>query len=334
MHYHNVKPGDLHESFCRFHDRSIPGLQNSDSIQHVAEWNDQYRDTVRKFWRGDPQGAQGLGSALLGTAGVFDQRGRRVWSSVNYAASHDGFTLADLTRYSRRHNLDNGEGGHDGHNANFSDNCGAEGETDDPTVLARRARRQRNLLATQFLSQGTPMLLAGDEIGNSQNGNNNAYCQDNPIGWINWATADDALTDFLAQLSAFRRAYPSLRQSVFLHGGLRPTDKLPDVEWVAPLGGALQWRDPGLSTVGLLLRGSSEVPNDEATEDALYIVFNRDSEPMQVYLPPLLDGHRWMRVLDTSRYDGFDPAPEIAEMTDVGGECVVAFAQRRQDSRQ
>ena len=197
------------------------GYRMGEFPHEFSEWNDRYRDTVRRFWRGDLHSAQELGARLLGSADMFDRCGRRSWSSINYVASHDGFTLADTTRYANRNNSANLENNHDGHHSNFSDNCGVEGKTDDPVVQAVRSRRMRNMLATLFLSQGTPMLQAGDEFGNSQGGNNNAYCQDNEVGWLNWDHADGEFMDFVASLSEFRRAHPSLRQTRFLHGSIR-----------------------------------------------------------------------------------------------------------------
>ena len=264
-----------------------------------AEWNDQYRDTIRKFWRGDQQSAQGLGSALLGTAHVFDARGRRVWSSVNYAASHDGFTLADLTRYEHRHNLANGENNKDGHHANFSDNFGVEGPSDDPEIGEARAKRQRNLLATVFFSQGTPMLLAGDEGGNSQRGNNNNYCQDNETSWLDWSAMDAELVAFTATLSRFRRAHPVLRQADFLHGAVRPLDGMPDVEWLGFNGKALQWTDPQLAKLCLHLRGNAESMIGRTVTDEVLLAFNRSDQDAALVLPD--PGARvWTREIDTS----------------------------------
>ena len=265
-----------------------------------AEWNDQYRDTVRKFWRGDAQGAQGLGSALLGTAGVFDQRGRRVWSSVNYAASHDGFTLADITRYAHRHNMANGENNRDGHSANFSDNFGVEGRTDDPAILAARALRQRNLLATVFLSQGTPMLLAGDEGGNTQNGNNNNYCQDNETSWLDWSAMEADLVAFTVALSQFRRAHPVLRQAGFLHGAIRPSDGKPDVEWRGFDGPDLDWTNPDLGSLCLHLRGNAESVIGRSVTDEVFLAFNRTEAELPLVLPDP-DGRVWTREIDPSR---------------------------------
>ncbi len=281
------------------------GYQLGHFPPEFREWNDRFRDTSRRYWRGDDHSAQDLAACLLGSAGHFDRAGRRAWSSVNFVTSHDGFTLADTTSYDHRHNLDNGEEGRDGHHSNFSDNCGAEGESDDPKVHACRARRQRNLLATLFLSQGTPMLLAGDEIGNSQNGNNNAYCQDNPIGWINWAKADSTLLEFVSKLSSLRKAHPSLRQSRFLHGAKRDADGQPDVEWLDLEGLTLEWRDPGLSSFGVILRESAESTPVAPSNDAVLLVFNRDDAPLSVMLPKTPAGHDWWLELDTAAADPF-----------------------------
>ena len=262
------------------------GYQLGQFPPKFAEWNDQFRDTLRRFWKGERGAAQGLGDALLGSAKVFDKAGRRAWSSVNFAAAHDGFTLADVTAYAHRHNEANGENNQDGHHANHSENFGVEGPTADPVIRAKRARRQRNLLATVFLSQGTPMLLAGDEGGHTQNGNNNAYAQDNETTWIDWASLDADQIAFTAALSAFRRATPLLRQSHFLHG-TRRSDGHRDVEWLGFDGQALAWDDPDLAQVGLLIRGSADSAMADASRDAVFLVFNRSSAAAQVHLPQI-----------------------------------------------
>ncbi|MEM9550622.1 MAG: glycogen debranching protein GlgX [Pseudomonadota bacterium] len=263
-----------------------------------GEWNDRFRDTIRKFWRGDGHSAQDIGGALLGSANLFDTKGRQAWSSVNFAAAHDGFTLADTTRYLNRHNCANGEDNRDGHHSNHSDNFGVEGDSDDPDIIAARRLRARNLLATVMLSQGTPMLLAGDEGGNSQNGNNNAYCQDNATSWIDWSTQDADLVDFTAALSQFRAAHRVLYQNRFLHGAERADGK-PDVEWRAMDGAALNWRDPGLSSLCLILRGCAESIAGDALSDVVLLAFNREAEAQELVLPA--PGHRvWWREIDTS----------------------------------
>lgn len=275
------------------------GYQLGNFPPEFGEWNDRYRDTVRRFWRGDRQSAQDLGSALLGSANTFDTPGRRVWSSVNFAASHDGFTLADTTRYEHRHNHANGEMNRDGHHANYSENFGTEGKTDNSDIIAQRQRRHRNMLATVMLSQGTPMLLAGDEGGHSQDGNNNAYCQDNETTWIDWGKLDSGLIDFTAALTNFRHAHPVLRQSTFLHGATRPADGKPDVEWRDFDGSALNWRDPGLASLCLLLRGNAENLRGIAEQDEILLAFNRTDAPLDLLLPDPGTRH-WVRALDTS----------------------------------
>lgn len=275
-----------------------------------CEWNDRYRDTVRRFWRGDRQSGQDLGRALLGSAEIFDTHGRRAWASVNYAAAHDGFTLADTTRYETRHNHANGEGNADGHHANYSQNFGVEGDSGDPAIRAARAQRQRNLLATLFLSQGTPMLLCGDEGGHSQSGNNNAYCQDNDTTWIDWAALDPELIGFTAALSRFRRDHPVLRQPDFLHGAMRPSDGKPDVEWRGLDGTPLNWRDPGLASLALHLRGSADSARGAALGDEVFIAINREDGPMDLVLPD--PGQAvWQRRIDTAApHHGTTAIPE------------------------
>jgi len=300
------------------------GYQLGGFPYEFSEWNDSYRDTVRRYWRGDEHSSQELGARLLGSADKFDRAGRRSWSSINFVASHDGFTLADVTRYSSRQNESNLENNEDGHQSNFSDNCGVEGDTDDPEIIATRDRRIRNILATLFLSQGTPMLLAGDEIGNSQEGNNNAYCQDNDIGWVNWDRADNELLDFVEKLSAFRRTHRSVRQTNFLHGAIREADGLPDVEWTDFSGGPLHWRDPGLSNFCVTLRCSAGLPQ-MSDDDTVLLAFNRSDQALDVTLPSPGFGIHWVRVLDTDQ-PGLTAEGEAATAR-VAALSVVAFSR-------
>lgn len=303
-----------------------PGGYRLGQFPHeFSEWNDSYRDTVRRYWRGDAHSTQELGARLLGSADMFDRAGRRSWSSVNFVTSHDGFTLADLTRYNNRHNEANTEKNRDGHHANYSDNCGVEGETDDSDILARRARRARNILATLFVSQGTPMLLAGDEFGNSQQGNNNAYCQDNPIGWLDWETGDADLINFTAELAALRRAHPALRPSHFLHGATRAADGLPDVEWTDFNADALEWRDPHLANFCVILRCSADAPDFEDDDDVVVLVFNRSDTSHTVRLPEAPEGSAWHRALDTSDAEASKPPVQGAQ-ADVAAQSLCAFA--------
>lgn len=273
-----------------------------------AEWNDRFRDSTRKFWRGDTHSAQELAGNLLGTASVFDHSGRKPFSSINFVAAHDGFTLADVTRYRERHNEANGESNADGHGNNLSDNCGVEGDTTDVAVLNRRAQRVRNLLATVFLSQGTPMILAGDELGRTQRGNNNTYCQDNETSWIDWAHGEAELLAFAKRLIALRREYPVLRQGRYLHGRLR-ADKNPDVTWSGLEGGPLNWRDSSLDGFCLQIRGSAQTPL--ADPSTLLIVVNGGQSDKRALLPDPGGDLYWTRALDTA-------APEAAKTRVVG----------------
>ena len=287
-----------------------------------AEWNDRFRDTARKFWRGDAHSAQELAGVFLGTASVFDHSGRKPFSSINFVAAHDGFTLADVTRYRDKHNEANGESNADGHGHNLSDNCGVEGDTHDAAILARRAQRARNLLATVFLSQGTPMLLAGDEMGRTQRGNNNTYCQDNETSWIDWAAADTDLLSFARRLIALRRDNPVLRQGQYLHGQLRP-DGHPDVAWTSFDAGPLNWRDSSLDGFCLYLRGVAEKPQPD-TGTAL-IVVNGGAEAKRVMLPDPDDGFCWERALDTADPEAAATIVTGRQAQPVAAHSVVLF---------
>ncbi|WP_431272791.1 glycogen debranching protein [Dankookia sp. P2] len=210
-----------------------------------AEWNDRFRDAVRRFWRGDAGQVPELATRLAGSADIFGPARRRATDSLNYVTSHDGFTLADLVTFTAKRNHDNGEHGHDGHNENHSWNCGVEGPTDDPAVLARRAGDVRALLTTLLAARGTPMLSMGDEGGRTQGGNNNAYAQDNPVSWLDWAGMDQGLLDFTARLVRARLAHPALHGDAPLTGAAQDETGLPDVAWQRPDGAGMDWHDAG-----------------------------------------------------------------------------------------
>ncbi|AZY92758.1 MULTISPECIES: glycogen debranching protein GlgX [Paracoccus] len=289
-----------------------------------AEWNDRYRDQIRGFWRGD-QGLIGkLAKRVAGSAARFDHDGRPATSSVNFVAAHDGFTLMDTVSFNDKHNEANGEENRDGHNHNLSDNMGAEGPTDDPAITAARDRRRRNLIATLMLSQGTPMLLAGDELGNSQGGNNNAYAQDNPTGWVDWDGADPAFLDFVRRVIAFRRAHPILRQKRFLHSQPREQDGLPDLFWRRADGAPMtpdDWNDPDCRLLAAEMRMASGTPAYAALPGAVFLVFNNGPEA-QVRLPDAPDG-RWRRRLDSARDD--DPDLPAQDLEPIAADSVAAF---------
>jgi isoamylase len=281
-----------------------------------AEWNDQFRDTARAFWKGDEALAPAMAQCLTASSERFNHRGRRPWASVNFITAHDGFTLADVVSYNDKHNDANGEDNRDGHSDNRSWNCGAEGPTDDEAVLTLRARQQRNLLATLFLSQGTPMLLAGDEFGRTQQGNNNAYCQDNDISWVDWnlaqAEAGATLQTFTARLLALRRDLPVLRRNRFLTGAYFESIAASDAAWYTPAGDAMtaaQWEDPQTRSFCLLLDGrapTSAIAVSAADASAL-IVVNGWEDAVPFVLPAAPAG-RWVLRLDTNDPDlGHEP---------------------------
>lgn len=264
------------------------------------EWNDQFRDGVRRFWKGDPGQTADLAKRLLGSAERFDHSGRSATSSINFITAHDGFTLEDLVSYTVKRNWANGEENRDGHHENHSDNLGVEGPTDDPEIRAARALRKRNLLATLMLSQGVPMLLAGDEMGHSQGGNNNAYAQDNETTWLDWAAGDAGLTEFVARLVQLRRSLPQLHQRRFLHARKRPSDGLRDVIWRRPDGREPQghdWHDPSFRALGVELRMAAE--GGDAGPGAVLLYFN-SGQATSLRLP---ETAAWELVLDSTRPD-------------------------------
>ncbi len=289
-----------------------------------AEWNDRYRDQIRGFWRGDPGLIGKLAKRVAGSAARFDHDGRPATSSVNFVAAHDGFTLMDTVSFNDKHNHANGEANRDGHNHNLSDNMGIEGPTDDPRVRAARDRRRRNLIATLMLSQGTPMLLAGDELGNSQGGNNNAYAQDNTTGWIDWDGADPAFLDFVRRVIAFRRAHPILRQKRFLHSQPREQDGLPDLFWRRADGAAMSpddWNDPDGRLLAAEMRMASGTPAYAALPGAVFLVFNNGPDA-EVRLPDAPQG-QWRRRLDSARDD--DPDLPALDLEPIAADSVAAF---------
>jgi glycogen operon protein len=304
-----------------------PGGYQLGAFGHpFLEWNDRFRDTARRFWRGDAGQAPDLAARLTGSAAQFDHGGRAATSSVNLVAAHDGFTLMDIVSYASRHNDANGEGNRDGHHANFSDNFGVEGPSDDPKVRAARDLRRRNLLATLLLSQGTPMLLAGDECGNSQRGNNNAYCQDNPVGWVDWAGQGGAMASFAARLIAFRKAHPILRQKLFLHSRERGVDGKEDVLWWHASGRPMapaDWQDPDLRHLLVELRTASATPAEATLEYAICLVFNA-GDALRAALPPMPRGRHWSRRIDTAAPDAA-PRAEPGPLVDVAAQSVVAL---------
>jgi glycogen operon protein len=311
------------------------GYQLGNFPPGFSEWNDRFRDTVRAFWRGDELVAPELAARLLGSPDRFDRSNRRPSASVNFITAHDGFTLRDLVSYAAKHNEANLEDNRDGHSDNHSANYGVEGPSVDPGIVATRKRQMRNMLATLLLSQGTPMLLAGDELANSQFGNNNAYCQDNPVGWVTWGQADDAeLANFVAYVVRLRQSHPVFRQTRFLHGTPRPQDNLSDVEWIAVSGRPMtsgDWNSHECKAFGVLLRDSA-LPHAEADGESVYLMLNAHRANRRFHLPPARDEHSWKPVLTSDMPSGRPAAatPRRAwQAVEVPGRTFLAFVEVR-----
>ncbi len=309
------------------------GYQLGNFAPGWAEWNDRFRDNMRAFWRGDEGQLSDFATRLMGSADLFNHHGRRPSASVNFITAHDGFTLHDLVSYDHKHNEANGEDGKDGSDHNISWNHGAEGPTDDPAINALRQRQMRNMLATLLLSQGTPMLLAGDEFGHSQGGNNNAYCQDNPITWIDWerALSEDGQKQsrFVRQLLTLRRRYPQLRRKRFLDA--RDDHDTAEVGWLLPEGGAMMpgdWHDPQRRSLMLHLPPVSEEGHGAAAHTHLLLLVNAGVE-VQRFVPPDSAQSSW-RLLVTSVDEPELQADEQGSWT-LPGRAMALLASRGLD---
>jgi len=287
-----------------------------------AEWNGKYRDSVRGFWRGDHQGPAEMGYRLTGSSDLYQTDGRKPYASINFVVAHDGFTLADTVAYEEKHNLENGEENLDGHNDNLSRNYGIEGPTDDVAINAIRLQQQRNFLATLFLSQGVPMICGGDEMGRTQRGNNNAYCQDNEISWLDWNLSDDRkeLLAFTRRVVELRHEHPNLRRPKFFQGRRIRGSGVQDLTWLRPDGAEMSdedWAQPWIRTFGLQLGGGPldvvDEFGDPVVDDSLIILLNAHDETVQFTMPgaPALRGERksrgssasWQTLVDTARPD-------------------------------
>ncbi|MGQ0751560.1 MAG: glycogen debranching protein GlgX [Betaproteobacteria bacterium] len=280
-----------------------------------AEWNDQYRDTVRRFWKGDESQLAGLASRFAGSADIYNRRGRRPWASVNFVTAHDGFTLRDLVSYNTKHNEANKEENRDGSDSNHSWNCGAEGETGREDVYALRRRQVRNFLATLLLSQGVPMLLAGDELGRTQGGNNNAYCQDNELSWIDWDGVTDegrALTEYTRRLIRLRRDHLVFHRSRFFYGKTIPGTDVKDVRWLRPDGQEMaeaDWGDAHGKALAVLLSGEAGLTHltargEQEPDNTFLMLMNGSHEKVTFRLPAANGGARWVVVVDSGEKDG------------------------------
>jgi isoamylase len=284
-----------------------------------AEWNDKYRDTIRAYWKGEEGLTRDLAARVTGSGDVYDLRGRRPWAGVNFLTAHDGFTLSDLVSYNEKHNEANGEDNKDGHGDNKSFNHGHEGPTDDEAIIDVRERQKRNLIATLMLSHGTPMLLAGDEFGRTQDGNNNVYCQDNEIGWTRWADIghrDEKLMEFTQRMTQLRAENAIFRRASFRDGCV--------IGWLNPMGGDQldeHWDDAGARTIGLQL----SCPSCDGAQEAL-VLFNAFDGDVEFAMPTPPHGVAWTLTVDTARDDvGEDGEAATSDSYDLKGRSLAVF---------
>jgi isoamylase len=298
-----------------------------------AEWNDKFRDTVRSFWKGDEGVVPDFAKRISGSGDLFNKRGRKSWASVNFVTAHDGFNLNDLVSYDSKHNEANGEDNRDGHSNNHSWNHGVEGPTDSADIIALRERQKRNLLATMMLSHGTPMLLAGDEFGHTQNGNNNAYAQDNEISWLNWLGITGpgrALREFVRKLIATRRAFPILHRSRFVVGTHNEELDVKDVSWLSPSGEDMtveQWQDAATRCFGMLLDGRAQESGIKrrGSDATLLLIYNAYFDVVNFTLPAVPEGKTWLGLIDTNQPEAKLGAFPFGHVYAVTGRSLLSF---------
>jgi len=309
------------------------GYQVGNFPPRWSEWNGKYRDTVRDFWRGADQTLGEFGARFTGSSDLYESTGRRPYASINFVTAHDGFTLRDLVSYNEKHNEDNGENNRDGESHNRSWNHGVEGPTDDPEILAVRARQQRNFLATLMLSQGVPMLLAGDELGRTQGGNNNGYCQDNAISWVDWKNADKDLLGYVRSLIALRQDHPVFLRRKWFQGRSIRGSNLSDIGWFKPDGHEMSdadWQVGFAKALGVYLNGrgipSIDQWGQKIVDDDFFLFFNAGHDPITFVLPKAIDGAEWRLLIDTAgesfpdaplTFQAGDPIPLDARSTKV-----------------
>jgi len=300
------------------------GYQVGNFPPQWTEWNGKYRDTVRDFWRGEPATIGEFAARITGSADLYEHSGRRPVASINFVTCHDGFTLLDLVSYNDKHNEANGEENKDGESYNRSWNCGVEGPSRDPAIRALRAQQRRNFIATLFLSQGVPMLAHGDELGRTQSGNNNGYCQDSKLTWVDWTSVDVDLLAFTRQVAGLRRQHPVFRRRRFFDGRpvrRRGADALPDIAWFTPEGDEMteeDWEAPFGRAIAVYLNGQgipdSDARGDRVVDESFLLCFSAHSESIDFHVPNAEYGGAWHVVLDTGRPDLDD-----GKVVDAGG---------------
>ncbi|MCC9195831.1 glycogen debranching protein GlgX [Arthrobacter sp. zg-Y820] len=318
------------------------GYQVGNFPPQWTEWNGKYRDTVRDFWRGEPSTLGEFASRITGSADLYESSARRPVASINFVTAHDGFTLHDLVSYNEKHNEANGEDNNDGESHNRSWNCGAEGPTDDPAVLSLRARQQRNFLATLLLSQGVPMIAHGDELGRTQQGNNNTYAQDSELSWINWETMDTPLMEFTAAVNTLRAEHPTFRRRRFFDG--RPVrrgegEALPDIVWLTEDGTPMSpddWDTPVSRSLGVFLNGQGisgkDARGQRITDLNFLLYFNAHDEDVKVTVPAKEYAPMWDEVIDTAgEYADSAPIPADGQFTVAAKSMVVLRAHEEEE---
>ncbi len=309
-----------------------------------AEWNDRYRDTVRSYWKGDSGTVGDLAYRVTGSSDLYAHSGRRPYASINFVTAHDGFTLQDLVSYNDKHNEANGENNSDGNNNNRSWNCGVEGPTENLDILALRAKQKRNFLSTLILSQGVPMLYAGDEIGHSQMGNNNAYCQDNEISWLSWnlQPQDRDLLAFVQRMISLRKRHPVFRRRRFFQGRPIKGEGSKDLVWLNPRGAEMtedEWRDASVLCLGMFLSGKGLDETDERgrklSDESFLVLLNAHHEDVGFTLPPQYSGVRWSAWMDTSREGGLRPADsyDAGAVYPLQARSMVVLMERRKNGK-
>ncbi len=313
------------------------GYQVGNFPPQWSEWNGRYRDSVRDFWRGEEQSLGEFAFRVTGSSDLYESTGRRPHASINFVTAHDGFTLRDLVSYNHKHNEANGEDNRDGESHNRSWNCGVEGETSDPSIVELRARQQRNFLTTLLLSQGVPMLCSGDEVGATQSGNNNAYCQDNELSWFPWNQVDRGLLSFTRELIKLRQLHPIFRRGQFFHGGSIRGSNLSDIGWFRPDGGEMtdaDWKAHFARAIAVFLNGQGIHRNDargqRIVDDSFLLFINAHNDEVRFAIPPPLADHTWKDEINTARPDpalGRDTF-ESRDLVPVAGHSVRLLRRR------
>jgi glycogen operon protein len=309
------------------------GYQVGNFPPQWTEWNGKYRDTVRDFWRGEPGSVGEFAARITGSADLYETSSRRPFASINFVTAHDGFTLRDLVSYNEKHNEANFDDNTDGESHNRSWNCGVEGDTDDSGVLALRARQQRNFLTTLFLSQGVPMLCHGDELGRTQHGNNNGYCQDNELTWIHWDKTDDGLLEFTRRLAALRRDHPVFRRRRFFDGRpVRRGDRMPDIAWFTPDGREMtedDWESGFGRSIAVYLNGDgipdTDTRGQRMTDDSFYLCYSAHDDAIEFTLPDVDYCPAWNIVIDTRDESVEGTAVSAGESIQVGPLAIVVL---------